>query len=70
VIEAGNEMHDLQKIIVSLVAVLLGSWALFGFIVKRWLDGIDNDIRELFESRNSHANDIGAIKARCEERHK
>jgi hypothetical protein len=63
-------MHDLQKIIVALVAVLAGSWGIFGFIVNRYVSNIDSDISELFKRTNDDRNDISAIKAICSERHK
>ena len=45
----------------------------FAWSVKRWIDGLTQAIQELketirrlFEDRNSHAQEIAAIKARCE----
>ncbi len=37
------------KIIVALVGVLLSSWALFGFLVARYLTGIEKKFERLFE---------------------
>jgi hypothetical protein len=37
------------KIIMALVAVLFGSWTLFGYLVLRLITGIDEKFKKLFD---------------------
>lgn len=62
-----------QWFLIIAVMVLSGY---FLYSVKRWTEGLTSainelkeTIRELFEDRNNHAQEIAAIKARCEARH-
>lgn len=62
-----------QWFLIITVMVLSGY---FLYSVKRWTESLTaainelkETIRELFEDRNSHAQEIAAIKARCEARH-
>lgn len=62
-----------QWFLIIMIMVLSGY---FLYSVKRWTEGLTaainelkETIRELFEDRNSHAQEIAAIKARCEARH-
>lgn len=57
-----------------LAVMVLSGFCLWA--IKNWTEGLTkaiqelrDTIRELFEDRNSHAQEIAAIKARCEARH-
>lgn len=60
-----QEVESLYKIIVVLVGVLVGSWILFGYLVARFVNGIDKKFDELFERTKdlpAIRNDIDWIK--------
>jgi len=64
------KVQDLYKIIVGLVAFIVGSWTLFGWGVKRWIMATDDKIKELYGSRNNADIAIAEREVLCEERHK
>ena len=61
---------DYPKIIISLVALVVGSWSIFGVIVNRWIRRTDEDIRELYRCKDEQGNRITAVETICKERHK
>lgn len=64
------EVENLYKVIVALVAVILGSWGLFGWIVKRWIISKDSNEKDIFSRLGNVEKEAGELKAVCEERHK
>lgn len=63
-------MQDLYKVVIALVALLIGSWSVFGYFVIKWVTGTDDNVRELYRRADKNTNDITKIAAKCEERHK
>ena len=49
---------ELYKIIVSLVAVVIGSWGMFGFFVIRWIKSSDDNFKELFSRTRIPISDL------------
>ena len=67
--ESENEMQstpELYKIIIVLAGLLFGSWGVFIWIVKRWVQAKDANIKELYESRNKHDISITEIRSTLE----
>ena len=54
-------MQDLYKIVIALVGVIVGSWGLFGWIVKRWITETDANIKELYTISNIISNKLTGI---------
>jgi len=65
-----HQTAELYKIIIALVAVIVLSWGLFGWVVKRWVNGKDTDIKELKQNASDNNIEIAKIETRCKERYK
>lgn len=59
---------ELYKIIIALVVIIVGSWGLFGWVVKRWINSTDTDIKELEQATSKNNITIAEIETRCKER--
>jgi len=57
---------ELYKIIGTLAGLLFASWGGFMWIIMRWVNSTDKNIKDLYVSRNEQRNDITEIKAHGE----
>ena len=57
-----HQSEELHKIIISLMAVIVGSWGLFGWVVKRWIKGTDTRIKDVEQNTGKNNITIAQIK--------